>query len=140
MLPLLRLPLTPLEPKHRVYIVNQPDFVRQICLTHRDKYRTHKQLVEKLKLVLGLDSGELLTSVGEEWVQRKTTLQPRVRCGHQGCGKDCPAGAGDGRTMGPAAGRRGHRRRQRNDAPSDQHFCSSVFEPGPGSGGLDAGT
>jgi cytochrome P450 len=75
-LPLLRLPLTPLEPKHRVYIVNQPGFVRQICLTHREKYRTHKQLVEKLKLVLGLEDGELLTSVGDEWVQRKTTLQP----------------------------------------------------------------
>jgi cytochrome P450 len=75
-LPLLRLPLTPLEPKQRVYIVNQPDFVRHICLTHRDKYRTHKQLVEKLKLVLGLENGELLTSVGDEWVQRKATLQP----------------------------------------------------------------
>jgi cytochrome P450 len=75
-LPLLRLPLTPLEPKHRVYIVNQPDFVRHICLTHREKYRTHKQLVEKLRLVLGLQNGELLTSVGDEWVQRKTTLQP----------------------------------------------------------------
>jgi cytochrome P450 len=75
-LPLLRLPLTPLEPKHRVFIVNQPDFVRHICLTHREKYRTHKQLVEKLKLVLGLQDGELLTSVGDEWVQRKTTLQP----------------------------------------------------------------
>jgi cytochrome P450 len=75
-LPLLRLPLTPLEPKHRVYIVNQPGFVRHICLTHRDKYRTHKQLIEKLRLVLGLESGELLTSVGDEWVQRKATLQP----------------------------------------------------------------
>jgi cytochrome P450 len=75
-LPLLRLPLTPLEPKHRVYIVNQPDYVRRICLTHRDKYRTHKQLVDKLKLVLDLQNGELLTSVGDEWQQRKTTLQP----------------------------------------------------------------
>jgi cytochrome P450 len=75
-LPLLKLPLTPLEPKHRVYIVNQPDFVRHICLTHREKYRTHKQLVEKLRLVLGLQNGELLTSVGDEWVERKTTLQP----------------------------------------------------------------
>lgn len=75
-LPLLRLPLTPMEPRHRVYIVNQPGLVRHICLTNRDKYRTHKQLVDKLKLVLGLEDGELLTSIGEEWVQRKTTLQP----------------------------------------------------------------
>jgi cytochrome P450 len=75
-LPLLRLPLTPLEPRHRVFIVNHPGMVRHICLTHRDKYRTHQQLVEKLKLVLGLQEGELLTSVGDEWMQRKTTLQP----------------------------------------------------------------
>jgi cytochrome P450 len=75
-LPLLRLPLTPLEPRHRVCIVNQPALVRHICLTHRDKYRTHKKLVDKLKLVLDLADGELLTSVGDEWVQRKTTLQP----------------------------------------------------------------
>jgi cytochrome P450 len=75
-LPLLRLPLTPLEPKHRVYIVNEPGLVRHICLTNRSKYRTHKQLVDKLRLVLGLEDGELLTSVGDEWVQRKTTLQP----------------------------------------------------------------
>ena len=89
-LPLLRLPLTPLEPKHQVYIVSQPVFVRLICLTNRDKYRTHKQLVEKLKLVLDLDDGELLTSVGDDWVRRKATLQPafsalaaaddRIRC------------------------------------------------------------
>ena len=75
-LPLLRLPLTPLEPRHRVYIVNQPALVRHICLTNREKYRTHKQLVDKLKLVLDLAEGELLTSVGDEWVQRKTSLQP----------------------------------------------------------------
>ena len=75
-LPLLRLPLTPLEPKNRLYIVNHPAFVRQICLTKRNKYRTHRQLVDKLKLVLDLADGELLTSVGDEWVQRKTTLQP----------------------------------------------------------------
>jgi cytochrome P450 len=75
-LPLLRLPLTPLEPRQRVYIVNQPALVRHICLTHRDKYRTHQQLVDKLKLVLDLADGELLTSVGDQWVQRKTTLQP----------------------------------------------------------------
>jgi len=60
-LPLLRLPLTPLEPKHRLYIVNQPALVRHICLTHRDNYRTHKQPVDKLKLVLDLADGELLT-------------------------------------------------------------------------------
>jgi cytochrome P450 len=75
-LPLLRLPLTPLEPKNRLYIVNEPALVRHICLTNREKYRTHQQLVDKLKLVLDLDRGELLTSVGEEWTQRKTTLQP----------------------------------------------------------------
>src|SRR5271167_3657567 len=67
-LPLLRLPLTPLEPRHRVYIVNQPALVRHICLTNREKYRTHKQLVDKLKLVLDLAEGEFLTSVGDEWV------------------------------------------------------------------------
>lgn len=75
-LPLLRLPLTPLEPRHRVYIVNQPALVRRICLTNREKYRTHMELVDKLKLVLDLADGELLTSVGDKWVQRKTTLQP----------------------------------------------------------------
>jgi cytochrome P450 len=75
-LPLLKLPLTPLEPSQQVYIVSQPGMVRRICLTHRDKYRTHKQLVDKLKVVLGLQKGELLTSVGDEWVERKTTLQP----------------------------------------------------------------
>lgn len=75
-LPLLRLPLTPLEPSHRVYIVSQPALVRHICLTNRHKYRTHKQLVDKLKLVLDLEDGELLTSIGDKWVQRKTTLQP----------------------------------------------------------------
>jgi cytochrome P450 len=75
-LPLLKLPLTPLEPKHRLYIVNHPALVRQICMTNRAKYRTHSQLVDKLKLVLDLGEGELLTSVGEEWVQRKATLQP----------------------------------------------------------------
>lgn len=75
-LPLLKLPLSPLEPRHRLYIVNQPALVRHICLTNRAKYRTHKQLVDKLRLVLDLADGELLTSVGDEWVQRKTTLQP----------------------------------------------------------------
>lgn len=74
-LPLLRLPLTPLEPKHRLYIVNHPSMVRQICMTNRAKYRTHSQLVNRLKLVLDLAEGELLTSVGDEWVQRKATLQ-----------------------------------------------------------------
>jgi cytochrome P450 len=75
-LPLFRLPLTPLEPSQRVYIVSNPAFVRQICLTNRHKYRTHKQLVDRLKLVLNLDDGELLTSVGEAWVHRKAALQP----------------------------------------------------------------
>lgn len=75
-LPLLRIPLTPMEPKNRLYLINRPDLVRQICLTNTHKYRTHKQLVEKLKLTLQLDEGELLTSVGEEWVQRKRLLQP----------------------------------------------------------------
>jgi cytochrome P450 len=75
-LPLFKAPLTPLEPKHRVYIVNEPGLARQICLTNRHKYRTHGQLVGKLKLVLQLDDGELLTSTGEAWAQRKATLQP----------------------------------------------------------------
>jgi len=75
-LPLLRIPLTPLEPKNRLYVVNNPEFVRLICMTNREKYRTHRQLVDKLKLVLDLADGELLTSVGEEWVKRKSTLQP----------------------------------------------------------------
>src|SRR5437868_6149253 len=51
-LPLLKLPLTPLEPRHRLYIVNQPALVRQICMTNRARYRTHSQLMDKLKLVL----------------------------------------------------------------------------------------
>jgi cytochrome P450 len=75
-LPLFKWPMTPLEPRHRVYIVNEPGLVRHICLTNRHKYRTHSQLVGKLKLVLQLDDGELLTSTGEEWAQRKATLQP----------------------------------------------------------------
>ena len=75
-LPMLKLPLTPLEPQHRLYIVNHPALVRQICMTNRTKYRTHSQLVNKLKLVLNLGEGELLTSVGDEWVQRKASLQP----------------------------------------------------------------
>jgi enediyne biosynthesis protein E7 len=75
-LPLLRLPMTPLEPRHRVYIVNDAVLARQICLTNRHKYRTHSQLVDKLKSVLQLDDGELLTSTGEEWAQRKASLQP----------------------------------------------------------------
>jgi cytochrome P450 len=81
-LPLFKLPMTPLEPRHRVYIVNEPALARQICLTNRHKYRTHSQLVEKLKLVLRLDEGELLTSIGEEWAERKATLQPAFNaCG-----------------------------------------------------------
>jgi cytochrome P450 len=75
-LPLFKLPLTPLEPRHRVYVVNNPGLTRQICLTNRHRYRTHSQLVGKLKLVLQLDDGELLTSTGEAWTQRKATLQP----------------------------------------------------------------
>jgi cytochrome P450 len=75
-LPLFKLPLTPLEPRHRVYIVNEPGLARQICLTKRHQYRTHSQLVGKLKLVLQLDDGELLTSTGEAWAQRKAALQP----------------------------------------------------------------
>jgi cytochrome P450 len=56
--------------------VNDPCLARQICLTNRHRYRTHSQLVDKLKLVLQLDGGELLTSTGEEWAKRKATLQP----------------------------------------------------------------
>src|SRR5207244_11404554 len=62
-LPLFRLPLTPLEPSQRVYIVSHPAMVRQTCLTNRHKYRTHQQLVERLKLVHDPDAGDLLTSV-----------------------------------------------------------------------------
>jgi cytochrome P450 len=75
-LPLLKIPLTPMEPKNRLYLINKPDLVRHICLTNTHKYRTHKQLVDKLKLTLQLGEGELLTSVGEEWVNRKRLLQP----------------------------------------------------------------
>jgi cytochrome P450 len=75
-LPLFRLPMTPLEPSQRLYIISHPALARQICLTNRHKYRTHQQLVERLKLVLNLDNGELLTSIGEEWLRRKSTLQP----------------------------------------------------------------
>jgi cytochrome P450 len=75
-LPLLSIPLTPMEPKHRLYMVNRPDLVRHICITHKRKYRTHQQLVDKLRLTLDLQAGELLTSVGHEWAQRKAQLQP----------------------------------------------------------------
>ncbi len=75
-LPLLRVPLTPMEPKHRCYVVNQPAMVKQICGARRRHYRTHQQLVDKLKLTLDLGEGELLTSVGEQWVERKALLQP----------------------------------------------------------------
>lgn len=75
-LPLFKLPLTPLEPRNCLYLVNEPGLVRRVCLTHRQKYRTHRQLVDKLKLVLDLGEGELLTSVGQPWVERKAALQP----------------------------------------------------------------
>jgi cytochrome P450 len=75
-LPLFRLPMTPLEPKQRVYVVSDPALVRQICLVDRHKCRTHAQLVDKLKLVLELGDGELLTSTHDDWVKRKLTLQP----------------------------------------------------------------
>jgi cytochrome P450 len=75
-LPLLNIPLTPMEPKRRVYLVSRPDLVKHICVTHKKKYRTHQQLVDKLAQTLDLRAGELLTSVGDEWAARKTLLQP----------------------------------------------------------------
>lgn len=75
-LPLLNIPLTPMEPKRKLYVINQPHLIRHICLTNTQKYRTHKQLVERLKGTLQLGEGELLTSDGHKWAQRKRILQP----------------------------------------------------------------
>lgn len=79
---LLNIPLTPMEPKHQLFLVNHPTLVRDICVTHAQKYRTYQQLVERLKRNLQLGDGELLTSDGQAWAQRKRLLQPSFQKHH----------------------------------------------------------
>lgn len=74
--PMMRIPLSPIEPRNQCYVVNHPLLVRQICGANRRKYRTHHQLVHKLKATLELGQGELLTSTGAQWTERKALLQP----------------------------------------------------------------
>ncbi len=75
-LPLLGISLTPMEPRRRLYLLNHPASVRHVCVSSKDKYRPHEQLVRKLRRTLRLREGELLTSAGAAWSERKASLQP----------------------------------------------------------------
>src|SRR5262249_39451629 len=75
-LPLLGLPLTPMEPKDDVVVLNHPDLVTHVCVAAKDRYGTHAVLTDQLKRTLRLGEGELLTSSGEVWRRRKRILQP----------------------------------------------------------------